>query len=251
MRTVIIGASSGLGRCVAVALAKRGEPVAMLARRKERLAEAVAEGGSTSVAIECDVTDEAGCTSAVEQAADAMGGIDAMVYTTGVGVLRRIEDLDVDDWAHSFATNVIGASIATAAALPFLKESQGTAAYFSSISASLTPPWPGLAAYVTSKAALDKLVEAWHTEHPEVGFTRITVGDCGGGEGDSATGFADSWDRELAGDLVTTWYSRGYIAGALIDVDELVDTVAAVLKRRPTARIPSVTVVPRLPLTEG
>lgn len=223
----------------------------MLARRRDRLDDAVAEGGASALAIECDVTDQAGCTSAVQEAADAMGGIDAMVYTTGVGILRRIEELDVDDWAHSFATNVIGASIATAAALPFLKVSQGTAAYFSSISASLTPPWPGLAAYVTSKAALDKLVEAWHTEHPEVGFTRVTVGDCGGGEGDSATGFADSWDRELAGDLVTAWYTRGYIAGALIDAAELVDTVAAVLQHRPSARIPSVTVVPRLPVTEG
>lgn len=223
----------------------------MLARRKDRLDDAVAEGGSTALAIECDVTDQAGCTAAVQQAADAMGGIDAMVYTTGVGILQRIEDLHTDDWAHSFATNVIGASTATAAALPFLKASQGTAAYFSSISASMTPPWPGLAAYVTSKAALNKLVEAWHTEHPEVGFTRITVGDCGGGEGDSATGFADSWDRDLAGDLLGTWYSRGYIAGALIDPDELVDTVASVLQRRPSARIPSVTVVPRLPITES
>lgn len=223
----------------------------MLARRKDRLDDAVAEGGSTALAIECDVTDQAGCTAAVQQAADAMGGIDAMVYTTGVGILQRIEDLHTDDWAHSFATNVIGASTATAAALPFLKASQGTAAYFSSISASMTPPWPGLAAYVTSKAALNKLVEAWHTEHPEVGFTRITVGDCGGGEGDSATGFADSWDRDLAGDLLSTWYSRGYIAGALIDPDELVDTVASVLQRRPSARIPSVTIVPRLPITES
>lgn len=250
MRTMVIGASSGLGRCVAVALAARGEPVAMLARRKDRLDDAAAEGGPSAIPIECDVTDVTSCTSAVAQAAEAMGGIDAMVYTTGVGILRPIEELTPEDWLHSFTTNVIGASTATAAALPHLKASQGTAAYFSSISASLTPPWPGLAAYVTTKAALDKLVEAWHTEHAEVGFTRITVGDCGGGEGPSATGFADGWDRELAGDLVTTWYTRGYIAGSLIDVDELVDTVDAVLRRRPSARIPSVTVVPRLPVAQ-
>ena len=247
MRTVVIGASSGLGRCVAVALAQQGEPVAMLARRKDRLDEAAAEGGPTAVPIECDVTDHAGCTAAVEQAAEALGGIDAMVYTTGIGVLRRIEELDVDDWTRSFATNVIGASIATAAALPHLRASRGTAAYFSSISASLTPPWPGLAAYLTSKAALDKVIEAWGTEHPDVGFTRITVGDCGGGEGDSATGFASEWDRDLFGDLVAQWYAKGYVAGALIDVAELVDTVRAVLEQRPSARIPSVTVIPRMP----
>jgi NAD(P)-dependent dehydrogenase (short-subunit alcohol dehydrogenase family) len=222
----------------------------MLARRKDRLDEAAAEGGPTAVAIECDVTDAESCTSAVNAAAEALGGIDAMVYTTGIGILRRIEELTVEDWTSSFATNVIGASIATAAALPHLRESQGNAAYFSSVSASITQPWPGLAAYVTSKAALDKLIEAWNTEHPEVGFTRVTVGDCGGGEGPSATGFADSWDRELAGDLVTQWYTKGYIAGALIDVDELVDTVDAVLRRRPSARIPAVVITPRAPVAD-
>lgn len=242
-----MGASSGLGRCLAVALAQRGEPVAMLARRRDRLVEAAAEGGPTAVPVECDVTDADGCAAAVEQAAEALGGIDALVYTCGVGVLRRIEDLDTDDWARSFATNVTGASIATAAALPHLKASRGTAAYFSSISASMTPPWPGLAAYVVSKAALDKLVEAWHHEHPDVGFTRVTVGDCGGGEGPGQTGFTDGWDRELATELGTKWYEKGYIAGSLVDVDELIDTVDAVLRQRPSARIPAVTVVPRLP----
>jgi NAD(P)-dependent dehydrogenase (short-subunit alcohol dehydrogenase family) len=248
MRTVVIGASSGLGRCLAVALAKRGEPVAMLARRKDRLVEAAEEGGPTALAIECDVTDRELCTSAVDQAARDLGGIDALVYTCGVGVLRRIEDLDADDWARSFATNVTGASIATAAALPHLRQAQGTAAYFSSISASLTPPWPGLSAYIVSKAALDKLVEAWNTEHREVGFTRVTVGDCGGGQGPGATGFTEGWDPELTTEFATQWYEKGYIAGSLVDVDELVDTVDAVLRRRPSARIPAVTVVPRLPL---
>lgn len=246
MRTVVIGASSGLGRCLAVALAKRGEPVAMLARRKDRLVEAAAEGGPTARAIECDVTDEASCASAVEEAASELGGIDALVYTCGVGILSRVEDLDTDDWARSFATNVTGASIATAAALPHLRESHGTAAYFSSVSASLTPPWPGLAAYLVSKAALDKLVEAWNTEHPEVGFTRVIVGDCAGGEGPNATGFTDGWDPDLATEFGTKWFEQGYIAGALIDVDDLIDTVSDVLQQRPSARIPSVTVVPRV-----
>jgi NAD(P)-dependent dehydrogenase (short-subunit alcohol dehydrogenase family) len=220
----------------------------MLARRKDRLDEAAAEGGSTAVALGCDVLDPASCSSAIEAAAEALGGIDALVYTCGVGILRAIEDLDAADWARAFATNVTGASIATAAALPHLRESQGTAAYFSSVSASMTPPWPGLAAYVVTKAALDKLIEAWNAEHREVGFTRVVVGDCGGGEGPNATGFADDWDPELRTKYGLQWFERGYIAGSLIDVRELIDTVDAVLRRRPSARIPSVAVVPRRPL---
>ena len=66
------------------------------------------------------------------------------------------------------------------------------------MSASLTPPWPGLGSYAVSKAALDKLVDAWRGEHPELGFTRLVVGECAGGEGDSMTEFASGWDAELA-----------------------------------------------------
>ncbi len=81
-------------------------------------------------------------------------------------------------WRRVFDTNVIGAAIVTSAAIEHLTASGGTAAYLSSVSASLTPPWPGLGAYAVSKAALDKLVEAWRAEHPTVGFTRVVVGDC-------------------------------------------------------------------------
>src|SRR5205085_4284860 len=128
--------------------------------------------------------------------------------------LSRIEDVDGETWRRVFDTNVIGASLVTAAALPHLAESKGTAAYLSSVSASLTPPWPGLGAYVVSKAALDKLVEAWRNEHPEVGFTRVVVGDCAGGEGPGMTEFASGWDTELAAELYPTWVSRGYLAGS-------------------------------------
>ena len=85
--------------------------------------------------------------------------------------------------------------------------------FLSSVSASLTPPWPGLGAYIVSKAALDKLVEAWRAEHPDIGFTRLVVGDCGGGEGDSRTEFAEGWDPELAAELATVWSTRGYMSG--------------------------------------
>ena len=154
------------------------------------------------------MTDEASCRSAIDEAAAALGGIDALVYSTGIGPLARIEDLDADTWRRAFDTNVIGASLVTAAALPHLQASRGAAAYLSSVSASLTAPWPGLAAYLVSKAALDKLVEAWRAEHPEVGFTRVTVGDCPGGDGEGMTQFANEWDSDLAIELGPMWMQR-------------------------------------------
>jgi NAD(P)-dependent dehydrogenase (short-subunit alcohol dehydrogenase family) len=247
VRAVVVGASSGLGRCIAVGLGQRGARVALLARRVERLDTAAREAGQDSFALECDVTDTASCTSAIEKAAADLGGIDALVYTPAIGPLARLVDTDADTWRRVFETNVTGAALVTAAAIPHLTASLGTAVYLSSVAASQTPPWPGLGAYAVSKAALDKLVEAWRVEHPTVGFTRCIVGDCAGGEGDSMTGFADSWDHDLAVELGTLWVEHKLIAGALIDVEHLVTAVDAVLRSGPTLAMHSITLAPRRP----
>ncbi|HEX3899511.1 MAG TPA: SDR family oxidoreductase [Mycobacteriales bacterium] len=245
MKAVVVGASSGLGRCIGTGLAQGGASVAMLARRQERLEAAAAEAGNGALAIRCDVTDAASCKSAIDEAAKGLGGIDALIYATGVGPLSRIENLDKDTFHWAFDTNVIGANTITAAALPHLKESAGTAAYLSSISTSQTAPWPGLAGYLVSKAALDKLVECWRTEHPTVGFSRIVVGDCAGGEGDAMTEFANAWDVELATELGTGWFEKGLITGQLLPVEELVRVVDSIVRGGALTSVPTVIVQPR------
>lgn len=245
MRTVVVGASSGLGRCIAVGLARRGDHVAVLARRYDLLTEAAKEAGPGTVAVACDVTDEASCVEAIEAAARGIGGIDALVYTPGIGPLVRLADTDAATWRRALDTNVIGAALITKAALAHLGSSRGVAAYLSSVMASATPSWPGLGAYAVSKAALEKLIEAWQVEHPEIGFTRVVVGDCAGGEGDSTTQFASHWDKDLAAELFPVWAARNYLAGALLDVEHLVQIVHQVLRAGTEARIPSVTVTPR------
>ena len=152
--------------------------------------------------------------------------------------------MDADTWRHVFDTNVIGAALVTAAALPHLTESSGTAVYLSSVSASVTPPWPGLGAYAVSKAALDKLVEAWRAEHPTVGFSRVVVGECMGGEGDSVPGFADGWDQDLAAEVMPVWFARNYMSGSFVGIEDLISVVDTVLRQGAVA-IASVTVAPR------
>jgi NAD(P)-dependent dehydrogenase (short-subunit alcohol dehydrogenase family) len=245
MRTVVVGASSGLGRCIGVGLAQRGARVALMARRRGRLDDAAKEAGEGTLVVECDVTDEASCRSAIAEAAAGLGGIDALVYSPGIGPLVKLVDTDAETWRRVFDTNVTGAALVTAAAIPHLTESAGAAMYLSSVSASHTPPWPGLGAYAVSKAALDKLVDAWRAEHHGIGFTRLIVGDCGGGEGDSVTGFADDWDTELAVEVAQIWAARNYLSGTVMDVERLVALVDAVLREGATISVPSITVAPR------
>jgi NAD(P)-dependent dehydrogenase (short-subunit alcohol dehydrogenase family) len=252
MRAVVVGASSGLGRCIGVGLSQRGAAVALLARRRDLLDGAVAEAGSDARAIECDVTDSSSVAAAIGKAAADLGGIDALVYTPAIGPLARLVDTDAETWAKVFATNVTGAAVVTAAAIPHLTESHGTALYLSSVSASVTPPWPGLGAYGVSKAALDRMIEAWRVEHPGVGFTRCIVGDCFGGEGDSMTQFpmASEWDMDLLAELHPVWEAKGLLAGCFIDSGDLVAAVDAVLRSGKSIGTTSITLAPRPPAAQ-
>lgn len=244
-RIAVVGASSGLGRCIGIGLAQRGARVALLARRKELLDSAAEEAGEGTVVAACDVTDEASVNDAIEEAVRELGGLDGVVYSTGMGILQKLENLEPDDWQRVFATNVIGANQVTRAALPHLQASDGVAVYLSSMSASLTSPWPGLASYTVTKAALDKLVDAWRNEHPKVGFTRVIVGECGGGEGDATSQFTSGWNADLAGELFPIWTERGLIDFNLMNVEHLIDAIDAVLKVGATASIPVLAVTPR------
>ena len=245
VKVVVVGASSGLGRSIGVGLGLRGEQVALLARRRDRLDDAAADAGNGALAICCDVTDEKSCQAAIDEAAEGLGGIDGLVYAPAVGPLLPIADVTAETWRQVFETNVIGASLVTAAALPYLRDSRGLAAYLSSVGGSQTPPWPGLAAYTVSKAALERLVEAWRAEHPTVGFCRVVIGDTAGGAGANATEFANDWDADLAAELMPRWLDRGLMVGSLLDVEEIVRVVHAVLHTGVGASIPSVVVTPR------
>lgn len=247
MRVVVVGASSGLGRSIGIGLARGGARVALLGRREPMLRAAVSDAGSGAIAVACDVTDEPSCRDAIAEAAAGLGAIDALVYAAGVGPLVRLADTDAATWRRVFDTNVTGAAIATTAALPHLTRTGGTAVYLSSVSASLTPPWPGLGAYAVSKAALDKLVDAWRSEHPAIRFTRAVVGDCGGGEGDAMSQFANTWDSDLTAEVMPVWATRSYLSGSLIDIDDLVAVVDGVIRAGPSVAIPSVTIAPRPP----
>lgn len=242
MKIVVVGASSGLGRCIGVDRGQRGDQVALLARRLERVTAAAEEAGPGNVGIACDVTDESSCQAAITEAADRLGGIDALVYSTGVGPLQPIDQLTADTWRHALNTNVVGAAIATTAALPFLQKSGGRALYLSSVSASAGRPWPGFGAYTVSKVALERLIEAFRVEQPGIRFTRVVVGDCAGGEGEGGTEFPANWDWDYAAQVMEVWQQRGYMATSLMEVAELVEGVDFVL--RTGAAVPNIALTP-------
>ena len=231
----MVGASKGIGRGVAARLQYEGARVAVAARNLDLLEELEAAS-----AIACDVRDPESCRSAVETAASALGGIDTLVYATGMGVIGTLAKAGHDDWITAFETNVVGANLVTAAAAPHLAEASGEAIYFSSVSAQLTPPWKGMGVYLSCKKAVEKSIEVWTLEEPAVRFTTIIVGSTSGGSFFPDATLVDPDDMPA---FQADWQARGYLADAQLEPEDQADAVIHVMTSR--AQIDTVWVRPR------
>jgi hypothetical protein len=91
-----------------------------------------------------------------------------------------------------------------------------------------------------TKAALERLVEAWQAEHPNINFTCLIAGECAGGEGDAQTGMNVGWDRELAVQFYPMWLSRGCMSANLMPVEDLVQVVHTILGANAMTSVPVV-----------
>src|SRR6478735_11121860 len=121
----ITGASSGIGEATALACAKAGAKVALAARRADRIEELAARinaDGGQAVAIETDVTDEAGARAFVEGAREQLGGLHGLVNNAGLMLLGPVEGADTDHWRRMIDVNCLGLLYCTHAALPIMRE---------------------------------------------------------------------------------------------------------------------------------
>jgi NAD(P)-dependent dehydrogenase (short-subunit alcohol dehydrogenase family) len=203
-RLLVVGASVSIGESIAEEAVAGGARVAIAARRKDKL-DAIADRlghGTVSISADCTVADD--CVAVVEHAVAALGGLDWLVYTPALFLLRELEEITVDEWRSILDINLIGAALVTSAALQHLVAARGRAAYFSSESTPAVPHWPGLASYAVTKVALDKLISCWRSERPEVGFTMVQVGSTEGSDGPNHGG----WTPEQVGRFASKWVLR-------------------------------------------
>lgn len=162
-KTVLItGASSGIGRGLALDLAKRGARVGLLARRKGLLDEIVKEiqdDGGRAVALAANVQDLPAVREAVDQLQTDFGPIDVLVANAGVGVSNDAAALDASAVARVIGVNVIGAANCVAAVVPSMVDrGHGRLVAISSLAAYRG--LPKSAAYCGSKAAVSAFFES-------------------------------------------------------------------------------------------
>jgi NAD(P)-dependent dehydrogenase (short-subunit alcohol dehydrogenase family) len=231
LRIFIVGASSGIGREIAVAAHGRGAAVALAARRIDLLAKLADSLNGT--AYELDVSDPVAVDDAVKAAAKSLGEFDAVVFTSAVLPLAHVEHIDAATWLHAFAVNAVGASHVLRAAVPHLSS---TAVVLVTSCRPLGDPRAGVAAYNTSKAALDEMLRAWRGEHPDLAIIRASLGPT------ADTEILRGADRELLDSLYESWVRRGQLPEAMSSLSDVANTLLGLiaLARRNTSVITEV-----------
>jgi NAD(P)-dependent dehydrogenase (short-subunit alcohol dehydrogenase family) len=172
----ITGASSGIGRELALAFARSGAHVALSARREDRLAEVVAEVmalGRDARAVVCDVTDESQVQSGAAAVERHFGRLDVAVANAGFAVRGRVEQLTAADWRRQMDTNVVGAAVTARHAIPLLRATRGRMVLIGSVAGTL--PGPGVSAYTASKAAVAAIGASLSLELKGSGVSCTTI----------------------------------------------------------------------------
>ena len=159
---LITGASSGIGRALAMQLARQGAAVGLLARRAEVLnlvVEEIENSGGRAISLPADVTDAKAVRDAVRDLRQAFGPIDVLVANAGISVNTFVPDLCEKKIADLMNVNVIGVVNSVSAVLPDMVN-RGRGHLVGNSSLAAYRGLPKTAAYCASKAAVSSFFEA-------------------------------------------------------------------------------------------
>jgi short-subunit dehydrogenase len=171
-RTIVItGASSGIGKALALELAARAPKLVLAARNVERLQQVASEcqrRGAETLVMPADVSSRDDCRQLIERAAEQFSGIDILVNNAGLAMWCRFDELaDLDVIERIMQVNYLGSVHCTHAALPYLKRSRGLIVAMASISGLLGAPL--LSGYAASKHAMVGFFESLRIELKSTG----------------------------------------------------------------------------------
>ncbi len=174
---LITGGGTGIGRGIAVGLAKAGCRVAILGRRMEPLEatrDAMARDGTSGLAIQGDVSDQADAQRAVESTIEQLGGLHILVNNAGIGGGGVIHNHDLDRWDEVMAVNLRGPFLMARFALPHMRE-QRRGHIINMSSESALRHYAGNGAYGVSKHALNALSEYIQVENQDLNIRVDTI----------------------------------------------------------------------------
>ncbi len=153
---VITGASKGLGKAMAQALAAEGARVALVSRDLDRLREVageIADTGGEAEAFCADVTSEPAVRALESRLVERFGKLHILINNAGVNVRKPVVDFTLEEWRRVMDTNVTAAFLMCRSAIPHM-QGQGYGRILNMTSIMSWVSLPGRAAYAASKAAL-------------------------------------------------------------------------------------------------
>jgi NAD(P)-dependent dehydrogenase (short-subunit alcohol dehydrogenase family) len=229
---LVTGAGRGIGRAVALALAREGARVALVSRTAselEALAEQIRRSGGQALPFPADLCDPQVPAAAVAAAVAAHGRLRVLVNNAGVGAFASLADTSDETWERVIGTNLSAVFRLTRAALPHITQGGGHIFMISSLAGR--NPIANMSAYCASKAALDHLAACLMLEvrHQGVKVTTLAPG---------------SVDTAFAG------MPRGDAAW-MLQADDLAATVIDLLHTRDGAHLSRVELRPLRPQPRG
>jgi len=238
-RIIVTGAASGIGRGVALYLARAGAHVGLLDRNLEGVRAAALEAGSKAAYAAADVADAGQVRNAVDVLVASLGGLDGLVNCAGVDLLQDFSGTTPEQWQRLLGVNVMGPVNVCHAALPALRRGAAPA-IVNVASAAALRPLSQRTAYCSSKAALVMFGKALAMDLADDGIRVNSV--CPGivdtpmlqdsvrGEADPAAAMAGIVDRYLIKRAATVDEisasvafllddGAGYVTGTTLAVD--------------------------------
>jgi len=218
---VVSGAGSGLGRAIALELARTGYRLGLLGRRPEPLHEVLRESGVEGVCASTDVRDPAAVQGAVAAIRERLGPATVSVAAAGIARVAPFVDLADDDVRASLETNLLGAAHLYRATLPAMLE-RGSGTLVALLSVAARAVFPGWSAYAASKWGLLGLVESLREELRGSGV-RVVAITPGASDTSLWEAVPGTWDRErmIPAAEVARALSWALAVGDRVAVDEI------------------------------
>lgn len=168
---VITGSGRGIGKAIAIELAKKGVSIVLNGRNEERLKETediIRKIQPNVTYFCCDVSDPKASENLIETAIRKFGRLDILVNNVGISMRGTVAELNPDVFRQVFESNVYGSVNPTIPAIPHLRKTKGSIIFISSLAG--IRGLPGLSAYCSSKMALRAIAESLRIEEKKNGI---------------------------------------------------------------------------------